>query len=304
MPLTVTRFAPENVSTADLAKALTDPRPASYKFEYFDISGTAAVSRDMLAYGGAEWEHVPMSWPADEIRSPFRVLPVLHITTASGTTLALSEIFVIDHYLARKFDLLGENAWEEQLIKAYHSSSCYLRERLNTRVTWNYKNVMHRAMELFLAQTLPLWIDTHSKHLRDNGSNGHYVGNKMSLADLQTANNIDHFACLNRGDEIVAMIKACPEIWRVKETVDSEPRLQAWRKSEAYKKHIEVSQAMIPPAESKAISLLNDSDEETISDYGYKETLPAPPARPAPSLTRLALTSIVHQAQTEDEEAD
>ncbi|KAG0301866.1 hypothetical protein BGZ98_007988 [Dissophora globulifera] len=244
MPLTVTRFAPENVSTADLAEALTDPRPASYKLEYFDISGTPAVARDMLAYGGADWEHLPLvNWPA-EVNSPFGVFPVLHITTASGTTLALAEALVIDHYLAQKFGLLGENAWEEQLIKAYHSSSCYLRERLSTRVTWNYKSVMGRAMDLFLEQTLPLWIQTHSKHLRDNGSNGHYVGNKMSLADLQTANNIDHFACLNRGDEIVAMIKACPEIWRVKETVDSEPRLQAWRQSEAYKKHVAASQAM------------------------------------------------------------
>ncbi|KAG0301864.1 hypothetical protein BGZ98_007986, partial [Dissophora globulifera] len=61
MPLTVTRFAPENISTADLAKALTDPRPASYKLEYFDIPGTAALSRDILAYGGANWEHLSVA---------------------------------------------------------------------------------------------------------------------------------------------------------------------------------------------------------------------------------------------------
>ena len=65
------------------------------------------------------------------------------------------------------------------------------------------------------------------------------------MADLQTANVIDHFKCLYKGDEIVDRIKqGSPEIWKVKETVDSEPRLQTWRQSEAYKTHVSISQAM------------------------------------------------------------
>ncbi|KAF9150751.1 hypothetical protein BG015_007421, partial [Linnemannia schmuckeri] len=109
----------------------------------------------------------------------------------------------------------------------------------------NYKEVQEKALEKFFEKDLPLWIETHTKHLKDNGSNGHYVGNKLSLADLQTANNIDHFRCLYKGDEIVDKIKqGSPEIWKVKETVDSEPRLQAWRQSQTYKKHIAASEAI------------------------------------------------------------
>lgn len=70
------------------------------------------------------------------MKSPFGVFPVLHIKTADGREIRLSESIVIEHYLAKQFGLLGENEWEELQIKTFHSSSLYLRERLTMRVTW------------------------------------------------------------------------------------------------------------------------------------------------------------------------
>ncbi|KAG0288001.1 hypothetical protein BGZ96_008166, partial [Linnemannia gamsii] len=245
MPLTITRFAPEGLSSAEVTKSLTTERPStSYKLEYFDVSSMGAVSRDILSFGGAQWEDLTVTnWPA-EVKSPFGQFPILYIKTADGKDICLTETNVIEHYLAKQFGLLGENEWEELLVKAFHSSSVYLRERFTMRVTWNYKEVQEKAMETFLKSELPRWIEVHTKHLKDNGSNGHYVGNKLSLADLMTANIIDHFECLNRGDEILNQIKqGSPEIWKVKETVDNEPRLQSWRQSETYKEHIATSQA-------------------------------------------------------------
>ena len=61
MPLTVTRFAPENTSSADIAKALADPRPCSYKLEYFEVSGAGGVARDILAYADADWEDLQVT---------------------------------------------------------------------------------------------------------------------------------------------------------------------------------------------------------------------------------------------------
>ncbi|KAG9322601.1 hypothetical protein KVV02_007914 [Mortierella alpina] len=136
MPLTVTRFAPENTSSAEISKALADPRPCSYKLEYFEVSGAGSVARDILAYGDADWEdRILTNWPA-EVNAPFGVFPVLHIKTPSGLEVKLAETLVLEHYLAKKFGLLGDNEWEEQQIKMFHSSSLYLRERLFTRVTW------------------------------------------------------------------------------------------------------------------------------------------------------------------------
>ncbi|KAF9575152.1 Glutathione S-transferase S1 [Mortierella alpina] len=243
MPLNVSRFAPENVSSAEITKALADPRPCSYKLVYFEVSGMGGVARDILAYGDADWEDQVLTWPP-EVSSPFGVFPVLHIKTPTGLEVKLAEAIIIEHHLAKKFGLLGDNEWEEQQIKMLHSSSLYLRERLFTRVTWNYKEVMDKALDHFLTQQLPTWIETHTKHLKDNGNNGHYVGDKLSLADLLTANAIDHFQIQFGGLKIIEMIKKSPEIWKVKEKVDAEPRLQAWRQSAAYKKHIDASAAM------------------------------------------------------------
>ncbi|KAG0373372.1 Glutathione S-transferase S1 [Mortierella sp. AD032] len=245
MPLTITRLAPEDLSSTEVNKSLTTDRvSASYKLEYFDVSSVGAVPRDILSFGDAQWEDLVLTnWPA-EIKSPSGLFPVLYIKTADGREIRLVESFVIEHYLAKQFGLLGDNEWEELQIKTFHSSSLYLRERLTMRVTWNYKEVQEKALESFLKKDLPLWIETHTKHLKDNGSNGHYVGNKTSLADLQTANVIDHFKCLYKGDVIVQQIQqGSPEIWKVKETVDNEPRLQKWRQSDEYKTHIAFSQA-------------------------------------------------------------
>ncbi|KAF9918013.1 Glutathione S-transferase S1 [Lobosporangium transversale] len=244
MQYTITRLSSEDKTSSDIAKALSDNRPATYKLEHYSLSGVGAVPRDLLAFGGVEWEDVIVtSWP-HSVEAPFGVFPVLHIRTADGTEFKIAESFVIEHFLAKKFGLLGDNEWEELQIKMFHSSSLYLRERSLTGVTWNYKDKVEEATERFITKTLPLWIDTHTKHLKDNGSNGHYVGNKLSLADIQTANDIDHFQFVYRGDEIIEKIKKSDEIWRVKERVDTDPRLREWRQSEGYKNHIAASKSI------------------------------------------------------------
>ncbi|KAG0030866.1 Glutathione S-transferase S1 [Podila clonocystis] len=244
MTLTIAHFKPEDVSSEEASKVLAS-KSSHYKIEYFVVSSVAGVPRDILAYSGADWEDKEITnWPAEK-NSPFGVFPVLHIHAPDGKHLRLCESIVVDQFLAKKFGLLGDNEWDEQQIKMFYSSSHYLRERLFMRVTWNYKEVMDKAFDKFMSNELPLWIETHTKHLKDNGSNGHYVGSKLSLADIQTANSIDHIQCIQGGDKILAMIKSkSPEIWKVKEAVDSEPRLQKWRQSEGYLRHLAMSKVM------------------------------------------------------------
>jgi glutathione S-transferase len=70
------------------------------------------------------------------VKAPFGLFPVLHIKTADGKELRLSETIVITHYLAKQFGLLGDNEWEGLQIMTFYSSSLYLRDRLTMRVTW------------------------------------------------------------------------------------------------------------------------------------------------------------------------
>lgn len=74
MPLTITRFAPESLSSAEVTKSLTTDRPStSYKLEYFDVSSMGAVSRDILSFGGAQWEDLTVT-----VRLPFRLSSFFH----------------------------------------------------------------------------------------------------------------------------------------------------------------------------------------------------------------------------------
>jgi glutathione S-transferase len=96
----------------------------------------------------------------------------------------LSESIVIDQYLAKKFNLLGDNEWEEWAIKTHYSNIHYLRERSLMKLTWTWADKRKEALDVFLEKTLPDFIVDHEFHLRRNGSNGHYVGDRVSWRSL------------------------------------------------------------------------------------------------------------------------
>lgn len=85
----------------------------------------------------------------------------------------------MDNYLAKKFNLLGDNDWEELTIKGIYTNIHYLRERSFMNVTWTYPDKRAEALAKFLNTTLPNFIADHEFHLKENGSNGHYVGNRV-----------------------------------------------------------------------------------------------------------------------------
>lgn len=107
---------------------------------------------------------------------------------------------MIDQYLAKKFNLLGDNEYEEWTIKAHYSNIHYLRERSLMKMTWTWADKRAEALELFLKTTLPDFIVNHEFHLRGNGSNGHYVGDRVSWSSLFLfhcfASDKFHCACI------------------------------------------------------------------------------------------------------------
>jgi len=96
----------------------------------------------------------------------------------------LTESIAIDLFLAKRFHLLGDNEWEEAIIKGFYSNIHYLRERSLMTVTWTHPSRRKIALENFIGKTLPQFIADHEFHLRENGSNGHYVGDKVILVLL------------------------------------------------------------------------------------------------------------------------
>jgi len=84
-------------------------------------------------------------------------------------------------FLAKKFGLLGSNEYEEQTIKAFYSSIHYLRERSLMKMTWTFPDKRKEAFETWTTRNFPHWIELHEQHLKRNGGNGHFFGDKVPM---------------------------------------------------------------------------------------------------------------------------
>ncbi|KAF9572268.1 hypothetical protein EC968_010059 [Mortierella alpina] len=232
-------FQREN--TEELSASLA--KPSSFKLLYWPLNAAAGTSRDLLEYGGAKWENLPppTSWLEEKVDMPFNVLPVLYIKTQDGKDLILAETLVIEQYLAKQFGLLGSNEYEENLVKIFQSSTSSLLMTYAVTVTWTQPEVKEKSFQFFMGNQLLTWISTHEKHLADNGNNGHYVGNNLTLADIRTANIIDHFAILPEAKEILAVIHKSEALMKVHANVLKHPKIAAWRASEKYRGLTEAS---------------------------------------------------------------
>ncbi|KAF8942292.1 Glutathione S-transferase S1 [Haplosporangium gracile] len=225
-------------SAEENSKTLTGP-DTTFRIVYWDISCIAATARDMLAYGNATWTdetHKILTDWYGKISTPYKVLPLLNVIAPDSKELVLSESIVIDQYLAKKFNLLGDNEYEEWTIKAHYSNIHYLRERSLMKMTWTWADKRAEALELFLERTLPDFIVNHEFHLKGNGSNGHYVGDRLSLADIHLVNVMDHFSQLPNGERFTAKFARSELLTKVRQNVESNPQIAAWRASEEWEK--------------------------------------------------------------------
>ncbi|KAF9287028.1 hypothetical protein BGZ88_008776 [Linnemannia elongata] len=221
-------------ASVELSETLA--KPVSYKLMYFPMLSNGATGRDLLAYGGVEWSSVaPADWKSEKNQTPFHLMPLLFVTGENGKTATLAETVVIEHYLAKKFGLLGSNEYEESIIKSLHSSSAAVQNAFAGAVTWNAPEAKAGALGFFTKATLPTWIATHERHLNDNGNNGHYLGDKLSLADIRTANAIEHFATQPESAPLMAIINKSVPLTKLRDTVAKHPKMVQWRSGAEYK---------------------------------------------------------------------
>ncbi|KAF8938792.1 hypothetical protein EDD21DRAFT_374699 [Dissophora ornata] len=212
-----------------------DPRSVEYEVLYFQISCIAATARHILEYGKASWtDRYPKDWKSSEkFDTPFGMMPVLQIESDEGEA-TITESTVIDLFLAKKFDLLGSSEYEEQTIKAFYSSIHFLRERCLQQMSWTWADKRKVAFEEWTTQYMPDWIRIHELHLERNGANGHFFGDKISVADIHFVSLLDHLAEVPRGDELVALFRESPLLWKVRETVLQNKEIAEWRASEIF----------------------------------------------------------------------
>ncbi|GJJ76804.1 hypothetical protein EMPS_09163 [Entomortierella parvispora] len=223
-----------------LAKAAETSTDSSFKLLYFGLHGRGEMSRTLLAYGGVRYEEIPLQWPVMKADTRFGCLPVLYETTSSGTVLQLSESLAIERYLARKFNLLGSNAWEEHLVNEYTNSTETLSGNF-MKICFVSDEVRQKEAEIFYRDHLTRWVQVHERLLAEEGQkqNGHYVGDKITLADIRTTVMMDRvlFLVPKGQEETVNKIlnkETAPGLWKVRETVHAHPLIAAWKKSQRH----------------------------------------------------------------------
>ncbi|KAF9299641.1 hypothetical protein BGZ74_008819 [Mortierella antarctica] len=219
--------------SGELAAAMESP--VSFKLYYFPVMGRGATSRDILALAGVDFKNVyPENWDEEVVRTPFGGLPVLFITGKNGEEAVISEAAVIETYLAKMCGLLGDDIYEETVIKAFHSTIFSMHDHFSTAVTFIQPEVRVKSITAFKPSTLPTFCASLEKHLVANGGNGHFVGSKLSLADIRAANLIEHFAQQPWGPGLLDVVGQYPNLKQLRESVATHPGLTHWRRSKEW----------------------------------------------------------------------
>ncbi|KAF8923853.1 hypothetical protein EDD21DRAFT_217450 [Dissophora ornata] len=231
-----------NHADTSAQSAVLDAPDSTFSLLYFDTIGAAGSIRSLLALGGASWNQLyPQDWEnedrLDKISTPFEVMPVLYIHSSDGSqTVPIAESKPIELYLAEKYGCLGRNSYERHLISSFTSSTAslwddFLHSAVNLKAA---PEVKQEQIGVFLKDKVPNWICIHEQHLKANGLNGHYVGDTISLADLRTASMIDLILRFPPAAQLFTP-ETTPGLVKVKEVVDSNPKIKQWRESELYK---------------------------------------------------------------------
>ncbi|KAF9081491.1 Glutathione S-transferase S1, partial [Mortierella sp. AM989] len=210
-------------------------KDSTFELRYFGFHGFAAIARIILAANGAKnFNVIPADWAAEKPLAPFGVMPLLREISADGkTTINIAESDTIERYLSKKFGLAGDNIFEETVINSFASNTSSLMLQLFMKY-YVVKDPAQKAeaKKELLSGAVPTWVKLNEEHLVANGSNGHYVGNKTTIADIKTAHVIGIVKSLQE-DAITE--ESTPALLKVKATVDSIPGFKAWRATDEYK---------------------------------------------------------------------
>ncbi|KAG0230683.1 hypothetical protein BGW42_000801 [Actinomortierella wolfii] len=247
-PILANAPSTSNHDTKTLSEVIK-AKDTTFTFYYFDLHTHGATPRALLAYVDAPWQgRFPVNWfsedRAEKLQTIYGTLPILY-EHHGDTTVEVAEAMNIELYLAEKFDLLGDNAAEAVQIRAAFSNTRALMHRHEDSY-FSHEPYQTAERQKFIDTYLLQWIRTHEAVLAKNGSNGHYVGNRTSLADIKTAVAIEQllnelYEFLDGSFADLINPTATPNLWKVRETVLAKDSYRQWRESQEFKRMLDIT---------------------------------------------------------------
>ncbi|XP_072035115.1 glutathione S-transferase A1-like [Amphiura filiformis] len=153
---------------------------------YFDSRGKAEAIRLMLAAAGIEWEeeHLNSKERVEEIRKDGRLIfeqfPLLEIDGVK-----ISQSMAAVRYLADKHDLMGKTLLENVRINMLADGARdWLALGGFTGLMFQPAEKREAVKAASLNKSRTRYLPAFDKALKENGSNGYLVGDKLTMADL------------------------------------------------------------------------------------------------------------------------
>ncbi|KAG0031502.1 hypothetical protein BGZ82_006949 [Podila clonocystis] len=223
-------FNPAQTSTFN---EIAPRKDSTFEVHYFGIHGLGHYARTILAVSGANFTSVvPEDWATEKPKKPFGLIPTLKETSVDGKVIEIAECDAIARYLSRKFGYLGINAFEETVIDQFVSSTRSVFNAITKYFDAKTPEAKAEVRTALMEHHIEAWLGHHERHLTNNGANGHYLGERLSLADFTAASLIDLVNVL-WGDVITE--KTYPALWKVYANIVQSPSYVAWTQTESFK---------------------------------------------------------------------
>ncbi|GMS93842.1 hypothetical protein PENTCL1PPCAC_16017, partial [Pristionchus entomophagus] len=196
----------------------------SYKLTYFDGRARAEVARQILYLADIPFEDVRISlhdWPSLKSTTPFGQMPLLEVDGQS-----LPQSFAIFRYLAKQFGFSGDSPFESAWVDALADQHAdYFREILPVLLTiWGFTQGDRMALVKEVATPArDKYFPLLEKIAKDNGLNGHFVGDSLTWVDLLIA---EHVGSINQ--HLPGFLSAYPSVIKTVNKITSTPRLKEW----------------------------------------------------------------------------
>ncbi|KAI8869791.1 hypothetical protein GQ42DRAFT_163181 [Ramicandelaber brevisporus] len=200
----------------------------TYELHYFKyVVGRSEIIRALLALGNISYtlkEYEILEWGQYRSGFPHGQVPVLVIKDASTDEIVteLTESSAIERYIANLIGHHGDNAIEQAQIDAFRLQFEPAVGALYAYYWTPAEGKEQRAAGVKSA--LENLFFFHERALAKNGGNGHYVGDRITIADL-LATQLKQFAIREGFAELVSE-EAAPLFNKVVENTLAEPKLK------------------------------------------------------------------------------
>jgi len=193
---------------------------AVYELSYFNGRGLAEGIRLVFAAANVAFKDNRLddtTWPAYKPTTLFGKMPEL-IVKENGHTERLYESRSIERFLAARFGLFGANEYEHQRIDMVTDALADLRHQ-----AYLTKDDAEKKAK-FLSEGLPATFSALNKAAQQYGSAGHFVGNKISLAECKLRHVFENLP----QDVIEKLLAANPNIKAIHENFNNTPSVKKW----------------------------------------------------------------------------